>query len=72
MTEVFQCRIESKLVAKARAVAKEIGITPGEAVRLMFMQMVKRRAIPFPLKADAPEDEVLSSAKRRAKLWDEL
>ena len=72
MTEVFQCRIDKQLVAKARKVAKEIGTTPGEVVRLMFVQMVKRRAIPFPLKADSPEDEVLSSSKRRAGLWDEL
>ena len=72
MTEVFQCRVDRKLVAKARAVAKEIGLTPGEVVRLMFTQMVKRRAIPFPLQADSPEDEVLSPMKRRAQLWDEL
>lgn len=72
MTEVFQCRIDSKLAAKAKTVAKEIGTTPGEVVRLMFTQMVKRRAIPFPLLADTPEDGVLSSKKRRAQLWDEL
>jgi addiction module RelB/DinJ family antitoxin len=72
MTEVFQCRVDRKLVAKARAVAKEIGTTPGEVVRLMFAQMVKRRAIPFPLQADRPEDEILSPAKRRTELWDEL
>jgi len=72
MTEVFQCRIDRVLVAKARKVAKEIGTTPGEVVRLMFAQMVKRRAIPFPLQADNPEGEVLSPAKRRAQLWDEL
>lgn len=72
MTEVFQCRIDSKLVAKAKAVAKEIGTTPGEVVRLMFAQMVKRRAIPFPLQADSPEDEILAPTARRAALWDEL
>jgi addiction module RelB/DinJ family antitoxin len=72
MTEVFQCRVDRKLVAKARTVAKEIGTTPGEVVRLLFAQMVKCRAIPFPLQADSPEDEVLSPTKRRSQLWDEL
>ncbi|HEY3853345.1 MAG TPA: type II toxin-antitoxin system RelB/DinJ family antitoxin [Verrucomicrobiae bacterium] len=72
MTEVFQCRIDKKLAAKAKAVAKEIGVTPGEVVRLTFTQMVKRRAIPFPLQADSPEDEALSSARRRSRMWDEL
>jgi len=72
MSEVFQCRIDSELVSAAKAVAEEIGTTPQEVVRLMFAQMVKRRAIPFPLQADSPEDEILSSPERRAKLWDEL
>ncbi|HEY3861858.1 MAG TPA: type II toxin-antitoxin system RelB/DinJ family antitoxin [Verrucomicrobiae bacterium] len=72
MTEVFQCRIDKKLAAKAKAVAAEIGMTPGEVVRLTFTQMVKRRAIPFPLQADSPEDETLSPAKRRSRLWDDL
>ncbi|MGO8698453.1 MAG: type II toxin-antitoxin system RelB/DinJ family antitoxin [Limisphaerales bacterium] len=67
MTEVFQCRIDKKLVARAREVTKAIGTTPGEVVRLMFAQMVKRRAIPFPLSADGPEDEVLGPVKRRAE-----
>ncbi len=72
MTEVFQCRVDRRLVVQAKKVAKEIGTTPGEIVRLMFAQMVKRRAIPFPLQADSPEDEVLPPAKRRGQLWDEL
>jgi len=53
-------------------VAKEIGTSPGEVVRLMFTQMVKRRAIPFRLSADSPEDEVLGPVHRRAAMWDEL
>jgi len=72
MTEVFQCRIDSNLVAEARVVAKEIGTTPGEVVRLMFAQMVKRQAIPFPLQADCPEDGALLSTRRRSQLWDEF
>jgi hypothetical protein len=34
--------------------------------------MVKRRAIPFPLQADSPENEVLGPAKRRTELWDAM
>jgi antitoxin component of RelBE/YafQ-DinJ toxin-antitoxin module len=53
-------------------VAEDIGTTPGEVVRLLFKQMVKRRTIPFPLTADSPEDEVVGPLERRAKLFDEL
>jgi addiction module RelB/DinJ family antitoxin len=69
-TEEFRVRIDRKLAAEARRIAEEIGTTPGEVVRLLFTQMVKRRAIPFPLQADSPEAEVLGSKERRAKLWD--
>ena len=70
VTEEFRVRIDRKLVSEARRVASEIGTTPGEVVRLLFQQLVKRRAIPFPLQADSPEEEILGSAERRSKMWD--
>ena len=70
MTELFRVRIEHKLVAEASKDSEEIGTTPGEVVRLLFKQMVKRRAVPFPLQADAPEDDVLGPVERRIRLWD--
>ncbi len=72
MTEMFRCRMDRKLLKQATRVTDQIGTTPGEVVRMMFRQLVKRRAVPFPLTADAPEDEVLSSPERRARLWDKL
>jgi RelB antitoxin. len=72
MTELFRVRIEQNLIAEASKITEEIGTTPGEVVRLLFKQMVKRRAIPFPLQADAPEDDILGPVERRSKLWDEL
>jgi antitoxin component of RelBE/YafQ-DinJ toxin-antitoxin module len=72
MTDMFRCRIERKLIVQASKVADEIGTTPGEVVRLLFKQMVKRRTIPFPLHADTPEDEVVGPLERRVKIFDEL
>jgi antitoxin component of RelBE/YafQ-DinJ toxin-antitoxin module len=72
MTEVFRVRLERKLVRQANEVAEEIGTSPGEIVRLMFKQLVKRRAVPFPLQADSPESEALSSPKRRSEMWDAM
>jgi len=69
---MFRCRIERELVIEAGKVAEDIGTTPGEIVRLLFKQMVKRRTIPFPLTADTLEDEILSPAARRAAVWDEM
>ena len=69
---MFRCRIERRLIQQATKVAEEIGTTPGEVVRLLFAQMVKRRTIPFPLQADSAEDEILSPVRRRAELWDQM
>ena len=72
MTEMFRCRIDRRLIAQATKVAEEIGTTPGDVVRLLFTQMVKRRTIPFSLRADSPEEEVLSPIRRRSELWDQM
>ena len=71
-TEEFRVRIDRSLVRKAKRVAEEMGTTPGEIVRMLFAQLVKRRAIPFPLQADNPEAEVLGSPRRRSELWDQM
>lgn len=72
MTEMFRVRVEKHLLRQATKVAEEIGTTPGEVVRILFRQMVKRRTIPFPLQADAAEDEIFTSAERRNRLADEF
>ena len=72
MTEIFRVRVERKLIRQASKVAEEIGTTPGEVVRILFKQMAKRRTIPFPLHADAVEDEIFTSVERRNKLADEF
>jgi addiction module RelB/DinJ family antitoxin len=70
MTDIFRVRIERDLVKKATKVAGEIGTTPGEIVRMLFTQLVKRRAIPFDLKADA--DDRLIDVQRRNKILRDL
>lgn len=64
-------RIDPELKRQAEAVLEEIGLKPRAALELFYKQIVKRRAIPFPVQADVPEDEVLSPAARRNQLADE-
>ena len=67
MTDIFRVCIERKLLKEASRVAEEIGTTPGELVRLLFAQLVKQRAIPFSLRADAPAGDSLADVQRRTK-----
>lgn len=72
MTAIVKSRIDSELKRQAEAVLDEIGLKPRAALELFYKQIIKRRAIPFPVKADGPEEEILSSADRRNALADEF
>jgi addiction module RelB/DinJ family antitoxin len=46
-TEVYQIRLDSQEKKQAFAVFKQWGITPAQAVRLFFKQVVITKSIPF-------------------------
>lgn len=46
-TEVYQIRLDSQEKKQAFAVFKQLGITPAQAVRLFFKQVVITKSIPF-------------------------
>jgi len=72
MSAIAKSRIDPELKRQAEGVLEEIGLKPRAALELFYKQIVKRRAIPFPVQADAPEDDVLGSAGRRNALADEF
>src|ERR1043165_3597375 len=72
MSAIFKSRIDPELKREAEAILKEIGLKPRAALELFYKQIIKRRAIPFPVQADGPEDDVLSPATRRNALADEF
>jgi len=72
MSAIAKSRIDPQLKREAEAVLEEIGLKPRSALELFYKQIVKRRAIPFPVQADSPEDDVLSSAARRNSMADEF
>lgn len=46
-TEVYQIRLDSQEKKQAFAVFKQLGITPAQAIRLFFKQVVLTKSIPF-------------------------
>ena len=72
MGAVAKSRIDPELKRQAESVLEEIGLKPRAALELFYKQIIKRRAIPFPVQADSPEDDVLSPAARRNQLADEF
>jgi antitoxin component of RelBE/YafQ-DinJ toxin-antitoxin module len=72
MTDIFRVRVERRLLKKASRVAEDIGTTPGEIVRLLFAQIVKRRAVPFSLAAAAWDADGLVDTRRRNQVLRDL
>jgi addiction module RelB/DinJ family antitoxin len=68
MTDIFRVRIERKLLAKTSRVAEQMGTTPGEIVRLLFTQVVKRKRIPFSVSAGNDRDELVDVGRRNRVL----
>lgn len=46
-TEVYQIRLDSEEKKQAFAVFKHLGLTPAQAVRMFFRQVVLTQSIPF-------------------------
>lgn len=70
MSAIAKSRIDPELKRQAEAVLLEMGLKPRAALELFYTQIIKRRALPFPVQADSPEDDVLGSAARRNELAD--
>jgi addiction module RelB/DinJ family antitoxin len=68
MTEIFRVRIDPKLLKQAHKVAGEMGTSPGELVRMLFTQVVKKRAIPFEVSADDRADDLVDIKRRNRVL----
>lgn len=63
-TEVYQVRLDSIEKKHAFAVFKQLGITPAQAVRLFFKQVVLTKSIPFAIENQSINMEQLLKLKK--------
>ena len=63
-TEVYQVRLDSIEKKHAFAVFKQLGITPAQAVRLFFKQVVLTKSIPFAIENQNINMEQLVKLKK--------
>lgn len=64
-TEVYQVRLDSQEKKLAFSVFKQLGITPAQAVRLFFKQVVLTKSIPFSIENQNINMESIPSTKKR-------
>ncbi len=63
-TEVYQVRLDSQEKKQAFAVFKQLGITPAQAVRLFFKQVVLTKSIPFAIENPSINMEQLTKLRK--------
>lgn len=66
-TEVYQVRLDVHEKKQAFAVFKQLGISPAQAIRLFFRQVVVTKSIPFAIENAAidPNETTKKSTKRQ-------
>lgn len=67
MTVLFRCRIEKPLLEKANRVARRLGTSTPEMVRIFVAQMARTGKVPLSLDANE-DDPVAGSWTQRAKV----
>ena len=60
MTVLIRCRIEKAILDKANRVARRLGTSTSEMVRIFVTQMARTGKVP--LKSDAGEDDAIAGA----------
>jgi addiction module RelB/DinJ family antitoxin len=65
MTVLFRCRIEEPVLKKADRVAKQLGTSTSEMVRIFVTQMARTGRVPLSLNS-RPEDAIVEPWENRA------
>ncbi|RUC71693.1 type II toxin-antitoxin system RelB/DinJ family antitoxin [Pseudomonas aeruginosa] len=64
---VVRARIESHLKAAAKEVLDEMGLSFSDAIRLMLLQVVAKRGLPFEVRALSKKDVAAFEAAERSE-----
>ena len=46
-TETIRARVEPEIKRRAESVLRELGLSPTEAIRMFYRQVILRRGLPF-------------------------
>ncbi len=68
MSELLRIRVDKELLRKTKQTCSDLGVKPGAVVNALFVQIVKRKELPFRITAETPEDELLQSPKKRGEI----
>lgn len=70
-TAILRTRIDPRRKAMAEAVLKKLGVTPTQAVNMLYAQIARRKAIPFSVSIDDNSD-IVPPIEHVAEVWGKL
>ncbi len=70
-TGIHRTRMDPRHKARVEKNLGELGLTPSQAINLLFAQIDRRKAIPFALSLEENSD-ILPPIQHVAKVWDQL
>lgn len=70
-TAVIRTRIDPRRKARAEKILSKLGVSPTQAITMLYAQIELRKAIPFPLQLD-DNRSVAAPIEHVAHVWDQL
>ena len=70
-TAILRTRIDPRRKARVEKILDQLGVTPTQAVNMLFAQIERRKAIPFSVAIEDDRD-VVPPIEHVARVWNEL
>lgn len=70
-TAIIRTRIDPRRKTRAEAILNKLGITPTQAINMLYAQIELRKAIPFPITLE-DNSVIAPPIKHVAQVWDQL
>ncbi len=70
-TAIIRTRIDPRRKTRAEAILSKLGITPTQAINMLYAQIELRKAIPFPLTLE-DNSAIAPPIEHVAQVWDQL
>ncbi len=70
-TAIIRARIDPRRKTRAEAILSKLGITPTQAINMLYAQIELRKAIPFPVTLE-DNSQIAPPIEHVAQVWDQL
>ena len=68
---ILRTRIDPRRKARVEKILDQLGVTPTQAVNMLYAQIERRKAIPFPVSIEDNSD-IVPPIEHVARAWGEL